>query len=144
MPKDLIAQIPIGDEHREKLLRMFRPIYPQVFASGITIGYRVPQTFVIPDDEVVVEIYGEHRRNGTQALLCSVDGCYTQASLQERFGNEPMPRVRPLHITISTAKGVKPSAAGEIDESSVTYFDTAISFRGKPRVTHCHPLPRRN
>lgn len=100
----------LNEEQRAALLETFNPAFPNVHANGVTYAYRTPSNYAFPLGLLECHIYGYHYGDGHDALLVTIDGKKTR------------PDGKMFHITLSTADGVRPAQAGEIDRSSIQTF----------------------
>ncbi len=105
----------LDDDIRRRILDRYPPIYDAIYCKFITFAYDVDDDHIAMR-RAVVEIVGEHHGDGTQAVLCCVNGHLTR------------PDGRPYVITISTAADIAPARAGEFDTDEVNLVDDVIAF----------------
>jgi len=106
---------------RQRLLKAFPPIHPQVFADHVTIKFRDGPTDSVDltpypiGKTVSMKIVGLAENDKAQAII--VQGVKTED------GRTP-------HITISTASGVKPEHSNEMLGSGVMPVRGGLTLRG--------------
>lgn len=100
---------------RGRLLRKFPPVFGNVYARHITLGYNVSRNFPLPVAPVAATFVGEVVKDGTQALVVMVDGKIS------RYDGKI------FHLTISVDHDVPPAAAGDfsINDPAIRWFSSA-------------------
>jgi hypothetical protein len=107
----------LDDSQRSQLLDAFPPRFPNIYCRHLVWAYGIPDDFVWPENQpLALTVIGHHVGDGHEALVCSVasDG---QTVMMQALGNKL------LHIGLSTADRVPPSAGGDIDPDKVHDVD---------------------
>ena len=100
----------LSPDQRSLLLKMFQPAFDNVFCRGITLAYDVQPDFVFPKGSLKFVIDSYHRSDdGHDCLIGYLRGGGLVGKRLNRADGKP------LHITLSTADGVPPKRAAEID-----------------------------
>jgi hypothetical protein len=109
----------LSNDQRALLLRQFYPKFDQVYCVQVTWAYNVPEDFDFPRQLLNLTISGHHVGDGHEALVARL----TDPGDQSRFPAGPLGLIRPdgkpLHLTLSTASGIPPARAGDIDLGKV-------------------------
>jgi hypothetical protein len=91
---------------RKKILAIYKPKFPNVYANGITYAYKSPADYSFPQGLLDVEVVGHHMIEGRhEALVVKVGP----------MGLAQRPDGKLFHITLSCADGVPPAEAGDIN-----------------------------
>ena len=99
---------------RAELLRLFRPRLGRVFCKSITMAYQVTSEFACSNEMTEATVYAIHRSDEHEALLISV------------AGDKRRPDGTRFFLTLSTAPGVAPVRAGEIDPARIVLVDRVV------------------
>ena len=85
-----------------------------MFCFGVTRAYGVPKDFLYPTKPLQLFLHGIHTGTGAEALVGELsDPANPNAIWSER------PDGKTVHITLSTAHGIPPARAGEIDDTLI-------------------------
>jgi hypothetical protein len=118
-----ITQIyaPIPDNIRARLLSTFQPTLLNIWARQVTWAYGDTENTWYPDREARFWVTGRHTGPTHEALT----GHLIVVQDGRTVRHETRPNRNPLHITLSTDKGVRPAVAGQIDPSRVVTVEPA-------------------
>jgi hypothetical protein len=116
----------LSNGQRDLILRRFYPRFDNVFCVQITWAYNVPQDFDYPRQMLDLTLTGHHIGDGHEALV----GRLTDPGEVTSFPGGPLGMLRPdgklVHITLSTADGIPPARASEIEMRDVAPVDPVI------------------
>lgn len=108
----------LSQRDQKALLEAFPPNFKNVFCRSLTMAYKVTDDFQFSKEDIPVEVYGYHQGDGHEAILVKLG----HAGVKRR------PDGRLYAITLSTAEGVPPAAAGEIDPKKIKVLHNQHSF----------------